>query len=230
MDAEAIAARAVPQDIKCPAPDSSSEFAAALRVPCEGVEPATPGDVYEVHNGKGPFYYPSLTAYAEASPATSPASYPRRSRRSVVEPSIPAPCPRTATGQSSLCTTTRPAPFHFALSFVRSPETSEWGIEKLWFPFPSVIPSPMPERIEVAINSVDGRAGRRAGAVPRRVGFAVAAFWNQLVCPSNPGRHGTGKPRCGSFAAGTERCRAVILQPEFAPTRADSDRSQVNTR
>lgn len=159
MDAQAIAERAIPQDIKCPGADSTSGFAFALAGACEGVEPATPVEVWEIHNGKGPFCYPTVTEYTDAI-TTDFSSMVWQEIVAVgcgtFDPEAMSPdCDRAVVALYG----DPISDLHVALIFLRSRETSEWRIEKLWFPFPSVIPSPIPEQLEVGINSVGGVLG-----------------------------------------------------------------------
>lgn len=163
-DGDAIADRATLQQLSCPAsaPAPDDIFGNALATPCEGEEPGAMVEVYEFHNGKAPFYY------------TDPAEYTPRVVEALEstfsDPEMPPGV--VAVGCGTADSTSVPdceqaavvvygngdpvTPLFAALIFTQASETAEWRVEKLWSPFPGVIPAPMPESLEIGIYTVGG--------------------------------------------------------------------------
>jgi hypothetical protein len=165
-DGRALGNNATKQKLTCPAatPAADDVIGVALATVCQGRPPAATVEVYEFHTGKGPVYFLDLAPYvSEVSKALTSATSDRRHALSVIavgcgaiDPTSSLDCGRAVAAVYAVKNSQTPSLPPLALIFTRASESQAWRIEKVWTPFPGVVPVPVPPGLRVEIYSAAG--------------------------------------------------------------------------
>ena len=147
LDAGAIADRMVAQTLVCPvapALDSSDATLNALAAACPSKSLQNEVQVYEFNNGKGPFYFGDLQAFRQQVAIVLTSVVPGGGSTSIY-----------AVGCGKAGRDLQPDCDHYSvvvyrsdaglyLGLVFSRTDSVWRVEKVWTPFPGIIPLGQP--------------------------------------------------------------------------------------
>jgi hypothetical protein len=165
-NAEEIASRATAQTLDCPATEPGPDDVVALAVAsaCEGRLAPASIRAFEIHNGKGPLYFPDRSHYADAIAGALESLHGSTGdifHLVALGCGIPSQasgpdCDRASAAVYASSMSEGPSASMVVLVFSRPSADGVWAVEKLWTPFPGAIPQPIALGFRAEISTGGG--------------------------------------------------------------------------